>query len=435
MEMQTERTYGVLVVTLHGRLDGFGAGKLDEAIKRELKDDDSTVVLDLDLVPYLSSAGIRVFLALKNELKRRKGTLALCNLGGYPLKVLESAGFLTVFERYPTVEAAVAASRKPGERISLIEEALTRPVVINGARYVFGPAVHGEAVLRVTGDLRDILYSRLTESKIQEKHFSDILYSLGLGGLGENVRSVLPVLGEMITLHGSMVWQPTDGNNTPDFFTPAKDTGLVTAYAGFNITLDGPFHDVIDMEAEAGEGITLAGLYGTLFRLARENRKSYRGVIAVAMWAVTAGVASSGLIRSPIQDHAPRAGESIFDPLVIADWISVDPGPRYSGDTMVSFGIGLDLTADLSRFDQTTLSGLYYIHPANQAQADMYLHNHGVIFRNIPWDRTLDLNQQIRKIIREGEFVDMRHLLDTTRIRKAKIGVAYISSVRKDTPA
>jgi hypothetical protein len=243
------------------------------------------------------------------------------------------------------------------------------------------------------------------------------------------------VLGEMITLHGSMVWQPTDGNNTPDFFTPAKDTGLVTAYAGFNITLDGPFHDVIDMEAEAGEGITLAGLYGTLFRLARENRKSYRGVIAVAMWAVTAGVASSGLIRSPIQDHAPRAGESIFDPLVIADWISVDPGPSYSGDTMVSFGIGLDLTADLSRFDQTTLSGLYYIHPANQAQADMYLHNHGVIFRNIPWDRTLDLNQQIRKIIREGEFVDMRHLLDTTRIRKAKIGVAYISSVRKDTPA
>jgi hypothetical protein len=28
--------------------------------------------------------------------------------------------------------------------------------------------------------------------------------------------------------------------------------------------------------------------------------------------------------------------------------------------------------------------------------------------------------------------VDMRHLLDTTRIRKAKLGVAYITAIEKD---
>ena len=434
MEIQTERMQGVLVIALNGRLDGFGAGKLEEALRREVKDDDNAVVLDLELVPYLSSAGIRVFLGLKNELKRRKGMLALASLQDYPRKVLESAGFLTIFGHYSSVEAAVAALQKPAERVSVIEAALTRPVVMMGARFSFGPGTGGPAALRVIGDVRDILFSRITPAKIHEKRFSDIVYSLGLGGLGESVQSVLPILGEMITLHGSMVWQPTDGNNTPDFFTPAKDTGLVTAYAGFNITLDGVFHDIADVETESENGISLADLYRALFRFAKENRKSYHGVIAIAMWAVTAGVASSGLIRSPIEENALPPGESIFDANHIREWVAIDPGPRYSGDTMVSFGVGIDLTMDLSRFDPATLGGLYYIHPANLAQTDMYLHNHGVIFQNIPWDRSLDLDQQIRKIVQEGEFVDMRHLLDTTRIRKAKIGIAYISSVVRDHP-
>ena len=32
-----------------------------------------------------------------------------------------------------------------------------------------------------------------------------------------------------------------------------------------------------------------------------------------------------------------------------------------------------------------------------------------------------------------GEFSDMRHLLDSTRLRKAKIGIAYIEDIVRDT--
>jgi hypothetical protein len=38
----------------------------------------------------------------------------------------------------------------------------------------------------------------------------------------------------------------------------------------------------------------------------------------------------------------------------------------------------------------------------------------------------------VKRIVEEGEFVDMRHLLDTTRIRKAKLAVSYISAIEKD---
>ena len=62
----------------------------------------------------------------------------------------------------------------------------------------------------------------------------------------------------------------------------------------------------------------------------------------------------------------------------------------------------------------------------------MYLHNHGVVFRNVPYNATLDLNSQVKKIVTDGEFVDMRHLLDNTRLRRAKIGIAYIQDITRE---
>ena len=82
---------------------------------------------------------------------------------------------------------------------------------------------------------------------------------------------------------------------------------------------------------------------------------------------------------------------------------------------------------------QEVLSSLYYANPLNTGAAkEMYLHNHGVVFRNVPYDASLDLNTQVKKTVTDGEFVDMRHLLDSTRLRKAKIGIAYIQDIVRD---
>jgi hypothetical protein len=59
----------------------------------------------------------------------------------------------------------------------------------------------------------------------------------------------------------------------------------------------------------------------------------------------------------------------------------------------------------------------------------MYLHNHGVIFRDVPYDTQSEISHQIRTTAQNGEFVDMRHLMDTTRVRKARAGITYISSI------
>jgi hypothetical protein len=107
--------------------------------------------------------------------------------------------------------------------------------------------------------------------------------------------------------------------------------------------------------------------------------------------------------------------------------MDINTEPKLPGRTMISFGIGLDLTADHSHLSKAALENAFYMHPANVGNKKMMLHNHGAVFENVQWGFTLDLDAEIRRIGREGEFVDMRHLLDTTRIRRAVAGVSYIS--------
>ncbi|MDD5143812.1 MAG: anti-sigma factor antagonist, partial [Methanoregula sp.] len=206
----------------------------------------------------------------------------------------------------------------------------------------------------------------------------------------------------------------------------------IPVYTGYNITLDGPFNEYLTLDAADPRGVSIADIYRVIFSSAKERVKTYRGVVAVTMWGVLSGFASSGLKKAPVAGSLPK-GESILSPSRAHEWMASDAGTSYQGDTLVSFGVGIDLTADLSSFSPEALDALYYANPLNKgAGKEMYLHNHGVVFRNIPYDATLDLNTQVKKIVTDGEFVDMRHLLDTTRLRKAKIGIAYIQDIARE---
>jgi len=423
MDLATERRDGILTFVMHGRLDGYGAGQLSDAVQASLQADDRSVVFDLTGVSYLSSAGIRVLLAVKKRLKERNGTLAIAGMQEYSRNVLDMAGVTPVFSLYPTIGEAVLACRKPQDSLSVINELARTPVTRDGVAYTVEPASARSASLRVTGSLDKMLRARLTEGDIRAIPFSDLHYSLGIGALGEGVAETLPLLGEMITLHGSVVWLPTDGNATPDFFTPVKDTGELCIYSGYNVALDGPFHEIVTVDAGDEGSITLSDVYRTIFDFAREQRRDFTGIVALAMWAVIDGVCSLGMKRAPIAASSPANGLPINAEENAEDWLEESNEPKYRGDTMVSFGFGIDYSA----CNDESLSALTDQNRPKTQQ--LQLHNHGVIFRGVPWDASVDLSRQIERIVSEAEFVDMRHLKDNTRIRRAKVGVAYISEI------
>jgi anti-anti-sigma factor len=103
IEIRIAKEGEVPLVTVTGRLDGFGSRQLEESLKEIVRDDTRSVILNLAGVDYLSSAGIRVFLGLKKMLKQRNGNLALVNVQEFPKNVLEMAGFLKVLDIYPSL--------------------------------------------------------------------------------------------------------------------------------------------------------------------------------------------------------------------------------------------------------------------------------------------------------------------------------------------
>lgn len=434
MEARSERKNGVVIFFVSGRLDAFGAQQLETWTREALHDDDKELVVDMAGAGYLSSGGLRVFNSLKKEMKRRSGRFALAAVGEYPKKVLDMAGFSSVFDMYPTTELAVADLAKTRKSLTLFNELFYKKILGEGVTLIIEPGwLTTPPVLHVLGNLDKVLHAQITEADIKARKFSEITYSLGLGALRANVKEAMPLMGEMITLYGSMVWLPTDGNNTPDFLTPLDHDSDVVVYTGFNVTLYGPFNEYFTLETSRPEGISIADIYRTIFTSAKERVKSYHGVIAITIWGVLAGLSSSGLKKSPLAESAPPGGASIMDPSNIHEWIASDSGHSHKGETLVSFGFGVDLTADLSGFSADKISSLSYVNPLNKGAAKtMYLHNHGVVFKNVPYDASLDINSQVKKIVTDGKFSDMRHLLDSTRLTKAKIGIAYIQDIVRD---
>jgi anti-anti-sigma factor len=430
MEIVSDRTDNILTISVAGRLDAFEASQLDEAIKKLVTDDDFFVVIDMGNVPYLSSGGIRTLLATEKMLKRRDGGVHLCNVNEYPRKVLEMAGFDQLFPIHSTKEQAFKRCVALEAMRQAEKDWHHLPTYQNGgARFTVFESPSKEAILKVVGNISNTLFARLEEGDIFSRRFSETEYSIGLGAMGKDVKDCIHILGEMITVGGTMVCLPTNGSDTPDFLIPRRDTGEVMFYTGFNVALSGEFNDIIAVESEGDAGLTMNDLYTSIFEIARGGKARFRGVVSLAMIADTGGVYSSGVKISPIKEFAPENGKSIMHEDNSDRWLDLNVVPKYKGNTMVSFGIGIDLTSDLSSFVKDALDALFYLPQVNIANAKTLLHNHGVIFEHVPWKRQLNLDEEIKKIVTDGTFVDMRHLLGRTAITRAIIGVSYISDI------
>ena len=118
MDVVTEPRDGTLLIQVSGRIDGSNAAAFDRAVIAALESNDCTVLMDLENLSYINSAGLRTFVKVARRLRRGTGVLALCAMRDETQKVLEIAGFHKVIPIYPTRAEALtclAAERTVSE--------------------------------------------------------------------------------------------------------------------------------------------------------------------------------------------------------------------------------------------------------------------------------------------------------------------------------
>ena len=109
MDIQTERNNRTLIAKAEGRIDGVNARDFEEALKSAISADDNTVVMDLEGLSYISSAGLRVILLIAKTLRKRNAELMLCSLSDPIREVFEISGFDKIIPVHASREQALAA--------------------------------------------------------------------------------------------------------------------------------------------------------------------------------------------------------------------------------------------------------------------------------------------------------------------------------------
>jgi anti-anti-sigma factor len=429
MDINTKRTNDILQISVKGRLDAFGALELDDAFNNVIKKNDIHILIDMKDVHYLSSAGIRVLLQVNKKLQKRGGDLHLCHVNQYPSEVLEMTGLDSVFLIHSEKEKAVSHITQEMDKTAEINWNDALSYTQNNIELTVYKSSQKSAILKAVGDISKVLFAQLEQKDIYSRKFSETEYSIGLGALGDDINEYMQILGEMITIGGTMVWLPTDGHDTPDFLTPYKDTGNVTIHTGFNAALEGDFNDIMIVKAKNGESFTISALYAAVFNIARQTQPNFNGVISTAMQADLDEFYSSGVKIAPVKKFAPENHQMITHKDNFKNWMDINSKPQYHGETMLSFGVGMDLSGSISTIEKEALHTLFYLNPANTEDNELILHNHAVIFKHITLKKTCDLDKTIKNIVNNGKFMDMRHLLDNTKIKQAVIGVSYITDI------
>ena len=110
LEITQRETNGIYVLTLNGRLVlGPESIGLRTTIDNLLSSGAARIVVGLEHVNSVDSAGIGALIEIHRKTKAKGGRLKLANLGPKLRQALEMARLLPIFETYATETEAIAS--------------------------------------------------------------------------------------------------------------------------------------------------------------------------------------------------------------------------------------------------------------------------------------------------------------------------------------
>jgi anti-anti-sigma factor len=109
MAIEAERDGTTLIARTDARVDGANARAFQDELETIIDEDDRTVILDLQRLLYISSAGLRVILLTAKALGRQEIKFAVCSLTDPVQEVFKVSGFDKIIGVHPSLSDAKAA--------------------------------------------------------------------------------------------------------------------------------------------------------------------------------------------------------------------------------------------------------------------------------------------------------------------------------------
>ena len=104
MEITTEQIGAISVARLSGDLDTGTSSIAGDALTALLDDGAQTLLVNLEAVGFVSSAGVRVLLSAAKRLSTK---LRVCGLNETVQEVFDISGFTSIFDVYENEQAGL----------------------------------------------------------------------------------------------------------------------------------------------------------------------------------------------------------------------------------------------------------------------------------------------------------------------------------------
>jgi anti-sigma B factor antagonist len=98
---------GVSVIELKGYLDAHTAPDLETAFQKLLTEKKYNVVVNCRDLSYISSAGLGVFMAYVEDIRKNMGDIKLTNMSPKVYNVFDLLGFPILYEIYKDEQEAI----------------------------------------------------------------------------------------------------------------------------------------------------------------------------------------------------------------------------------------------------------------------------------------------------------------------------------------
>lgn len=100
------------IIYLKDRLDVHYSSEVETEINKLIDQGKKKLVISLNEVEYLSSSGLRIFIAILRRLNEVKGQLRLIKLNETALKIFKIVELIDMFDIYDSEEEAINSFTK-----------------------------------------------------------------------------------------------------------------------------------------------------------------------------------------------------------------------------------------------------------------------------------------------------------------------------------
>lgn len=107
IDVKWRREEGIAVASVLGRIDNASAEDFRRLVEGGLEPDDGFLILDMEKVAFMSSAGLRACLILARRFGR--GNFALCSLSELNREVVAISGFDQLIPVHASQDVAIEA--------------------------------------------------------------------------------------------------------------------------------------------------------------------------------------------------------------------------------------------------------------------------------------------------------------------------------------